>query len=426
MFKNNPLKKPTLPQEDKNGIIDVSIKHNDFMLIVINYFDTEKPEEKINILLNGVKVKDAYYFIEPPIPYSIHIPIPFSKIPDGDYDVVYTVTDAANTGFSEPAHVKIINSPSIGNIKLQWINVLSQANANETLHEKLLLESHGIVPKTDVTFKLDHTDVVFKMTNSQEWNTKIDSSGLVNLSIISLQNKNIEFTISAYFTNNPKIKAPPLPVKFTSINALPLKFMNSTITVGSPVTLTATVMWGTKEEIEIDFLNARNYFTSIPVKATFNPPSKKTNDMGEASTIFTSYNASRIQVQAENYSLGFHGLADIIVTNLNNITMECSGDVLYPKGIIILTVTVKDKNNHLLNGVLVEFSNDEFSNGTLFFTPISGLTENGQFITNVSGGNINWSNGPEYVTAVATIKGPQGYTEYVSTQIQIHRSSGIG
>ncbi|WP_426578104.1 hypothetical protein ACP179_09885 [Xenorhabdus stockiae] len=420
MLNNNPLKKPILPQKDTHGIIDVSIMFNDFMLIIIEYFDTEKPKEKINILLNGVKVKGAYSFIEPPIPDSIHITIPFSKIPDGDYDVVYTVTDDANTGFSEPTHVKIINSPSTNNIKLKWRNIIYQTNTDETLHENLLFEPNNIDPNSCVTFKLNHPDVAFKGTTKQEWTTKINSSHQVNISIISLKNEDIEFTIDAYLTNNPKIKSPTLSVKFISIIGLSLKFMNSSVTVGSPVTLTANVMWGTKGEIEINFLNARNYLTSVPIKALFNPDSKKTNDRGVASTQFTSYDASHIQVQAKNPSLGLDSLADIIVTNLNNITMECSSDVLYPSGTIIITVTVKDNNNNNLNGVLVEFSN-----GKLFFNPPSGLTENGQFTTDLSAGYGGWSDDPGYVNVVATIKGPQGYTEYASTSIYINNNGYI-
>ncbi|MDC9623638.1 hypothetical protein PSI22_18845 [Xenorhabdus sp. XENO-7] len=106
--KNNPLKKPILPQEDENRVIDISKMANDFMLVVIEHFDTEKPKEKINILLNGVQTK--FYFVENPVPFTIHITIPFSSLPDGDYTVTYTVTDVANIGYSEPAYVKIINS----------------------------------------------------------------------------------------------------------------------------------------------------------------------------------------------------------------------------------------------------------------------------------------------------------------------------
>ncbi|MBC8954269.1 hypothetical protein Xenpb_03028 [Xenorhabdus sp. PB62.4] len=109
--KNNPLKKPILPQKDENGVIDVSKMENDFMLVVIEHFDTEKPKEKINILLNGVKAE--YYFIENPIPYTIHITIPFSSLSYEDYTITYTVTDVANTGYSEPAYVKIINSQNM-------------------------------------------------------------------------------------------------------------------------------------------------------------------------------------------------------------------------------------------------------------------------------------------------------------------------
>ncbi|WP_139292465.1 hypothetical protein [Xenorhabdus thuongxuanensis] len=106
--KNNPLKKPTLPQKDENGVIDVSKMENDFMLVVIDHFDTEKPKEKLNILLNGVQAE--YYFIENPVPFTIHIKIPFSSLSYEDYTVTYTVTDVANIGYSEPDYVKIINS----------------------------------------------------------------------------------------------------------------------------------------------------------------------------------------------------------------------------------------------------------------------------------------------------------------------------
>ncbi|OKO99586.1 hypothetical protein Xedl_03609 [Xenorhabdus eapokensis] len=107
-MKINPLKKPTLPQKDESGIIDVSKMENDFMLVVIDHFDTEKPKETLQLLLNGVKAEN--YFIENPVPYTIHITVPFSSLSYGDYTVTYTVTDVANTGYSEPAYVKIINS----------------------------------------------------------------------------------------------------------------------------------------------------------------------------------------------------------------------------------------------------------------------------------------------------------------------------
>ncbi|MEQ1963166.1 hypothetical protein ABLB69_08315 [Xenorhabdus khoisanae] len=108
MMRSNPLKKPTLPQEDEHGIIDVSKMENDFMLVVIDHFDTEKPKETLQLLLNGVKAEN--YFIENPVPYTIHIKVPFSSLSYEDYTVTYTITDVANTGYSEPTYVKIINS----------------------------------------------------------------------------------------------------------------------------------------------------------------------------------------------------------------------------------------------------------------------------------------------------------------------------
>ncbi|MDX7989434.1 hypothetical protein FE392_19450 [Xenorhabdus sp. 12] len=104
----SPLERPILPQKDKNGVLDVSLMQNDFMLVVIEHFDNERLKSEIKVLLNDVEME--FYFLEENIPFTVHITIPFSNISDGDYIVTYTVTDAANVRYSKPSHVKIANT----------------------------------------------------------------------------------------------------------------------------------------------------------------------------------------------------------------------------------------------------------------------------------------------------------------------------
>ncbi|MDX7991701.1 hypothetical protein [Xenorhabdus littoralis] len=137
---------------------------NSFMLVIINHFDTEAPKQRIDILLNGIQTK--FYFVENPVPDSIHITIPFYKISDGNYTVTYTVTDAANVGYSEPNYVKIINS---GYTSMPYLSLTNKTNEN----------SSGIISKNSVTATLN---------NSQ----KVD-------------NVSLEFYIAMHIPKNPKL-----------------------------------------------------------------------------------------------------------------------------------------------------------------------------------------------------------------------------
>ncbi|MCC8365779.1 hypothetical protein J8V57_05710 [Xenorhabdus sp. PB61.4] len=108
---NSNYAKPELPQA-VNGVIDVSQvgQVESFMLIVINNFPHEHPKDIVVISVGGIVFRT--FHVEYPLPDSIHVTIPFTEIPDGSYDVTYTVTDHYNNhAKSDPAHVKIINSP---------------------------------------------------------------------------------------------------------------------------------------------------------------------------------------------------------------------------------------------------------------------------------------------------------------------------
>ncbi len=112
----NPLlKKPELPQKE-NGVIDASQKGNDFMLVIIDNYSIERPKDTVCVHVGDITTKTFY--VEPPIPDDIHVTIPFTEIPDGDYDVFYVVTDHYKNHFpSDRNHVKVINSPSPAKIK---------------------------------------------------------------------------------------------------------------------------------------------------------------------------------------------------------------------------------------------------------------------------------------------------------------------
>ncbi|MDC9593946.1 hypothetical protein, partial [Xenorhabdus sp. IM139775] len=177
----NPLKKPILPQEDGNGIIDVSLMQNDFMLIVIDHFDTEKPKEKINILLNDIKVKIGDLYIENPIPPNIHITIPFSKIPNGDYKLVYTVTNIGNdVSYSEPTSVKIINNIPSLKIDFQGKDIFQGSNlfitatyTGDSLHRvaktnSISLKTNSQITNVEITkYEDDKRQPVVDITNNK-------------------------------------------------------------------------------------------------------------------------------------------------------------------------------------------------------------------------------------------------------------------
>ncbi|MDX7989436.1 hypothetical protein FE392_19460 [Xenorhabdus sp. 12] len=53
---NSSLERPILPQKNDNGILDVSLMQNDFMLVVIEHFDNERLKSEIKVLLNDIEM----------------------------------------------------------------------------------------------------------------------------------------------------------------------------------------------------------------------------------------------------------------------------------------------------------------------------------------------------------------------------------
>ena len=109
----NKLPVPCLPQRDKNtGILNVLLAQNDFLLVIIDHYPDELPHDSL-IVHVGKDIDSTKFWIETtPTPYTIHIRIPFSEIPDGTYEVTYSVKDEFNTPQTSPStSVTIIHSP---------------------------------------------------------------------------------------------------------------------------------------------------------------------------------------------------------------------------------------------------------------------------------------------------------------------------
>ncbi|MCC8368462.1 hypothetical protein J8V57_19980, partial [Xenorhabdus sp. PB61.4] len=62
----------------------------------------------------------------------------------------------------------------------------------------------------------DNSNVIFKESNSQTWTTKTLQDESIDISIACLKNRDTQFVISAYLTDFPETKAPPLSAKFIS------------------------------------------------------------------------------------------------------------------------------------------------------------------------------------------------------------------
>ncbi|WP_426576816.1 hypothetical protein ACP179_21250 [Xenorhabdus stockiae] len=282
------LAAPELWQAE-NGIIDVStVQNDDDLLIIIKHYADETMLDKIVAYVGDIHSTD-YYVEEYPPPQLILVRIPFTKIPNGKYDVIYTVYDGFNITPSNPTPVKIINSPALSkDIKLDWINPVYKKNADDTLHETLILKKGNELlsgNKITCVLKSDDTNVVFKDSNSQKWTTQTGSDGKVNISVISRSNDVAKFTIDAYLTYTPSIQASPLSAEFISsikVGSISLESDYDRVSVDSFVTLTAKVTATgniKKEGIEV-FFSATN-------GATLNPSSGKINDKGEVTTQVT-------------------------------------------------------------------------------------------------------------------------------------------
>lgn len=105
------LTPPDLPQRDQDGVIDVSQMQNGSLIIYLLPYQYEKRFDRITVCVADNIWSETYVITEDIIPDFITFSIPFTKIPDGEYSVIYVACDLLeNKNTSQATWVKIINS----------------------------------------------------------------------------------------------------------------------------------------------------------------------------------------------------------------------------------------------------------------------------------------------------------------------------
>ncbi|MDC9591277.1 hypothetical protein PSI23_18785 [Xenorhabdus sp. XENO-10] len=111
MSINNNLTVPFLPQSN-NGIIDESELSQSVLVVIVNRYENAHIGDYIIVHLNGDVSSEPFYITEENIHFpNYEIIIPFSMIPLGSYDILYTITDwTGNPASSATNHVTIKKS----------------------------------------------------------------------------------------------------------------------------------------------------------------------------------------------------------------------------------------------------------------------------------------------------------------------------
>ncbi|OWO82703.1 hypothetical protein B5C26_10050 [Photorhabdus luminescens] len=132
------LSSPELPQADNDGLIDVSVQQNQDLIIKVPYHKKIKTWDMIVVSVGGI-LSRPYYVQNINLDFFT-VTIPFSEIPDGCYNVTYTsADDFENEDFSEPAVIKVINSPSI-----KLLPSIYPDSTSGVIHYSSLVQHHGL------------------------------------------------------------------------------------------------------------------------------------------------------------------------------------------------------------------------------------------------------------------------------------------
>ncbi|TDB54313.1 hypothetical protein [Photorhabdus khanii] len=132
------LSSPKLPQADEDGLIDVSVQQNENLIIKIPYYEEIKIWNVIVVSVGGIFSRP--YYVENINTNFFTVTMPFSEIPDGCYNVTYTLVDYFdNKSFFEPVVIKIIHSPSIKLLPPTYPD-----STSDVIHHSPLIQHRGL------------------------------------------------------------------------------------------------------------------------------------------------------------------------------------------------------------------------------------------------------------------------------------------
>lgn len=186
------LDKPELPQADEKGIIDVSKTQDDDLIIFVPPYGDLASKDTITAYAGDIASK-PFQVEDPHKP--VYLYIPFTSLPDGEYNVCYIAVDGGgNQSTSDSSFVIIKNSPSLKYQPPYYPDARDGVVSYQPIKDFDGLRVH--IYYNDIKI---HDEVVFCWSGFDSSGNEIDSAYWKSESIVvsdtDIQNGYVELTV---------------------------------------------------------------------------------------------------------------------------------------------------------------------------------------------------------------------------------------